>query len=81
MAKYDPLKNHLRSQNKPVIQMSFCEIEKILGAKLPPSARTHPEWWANGVSLPLVQQKAWRDAGYSVESLSLNRETLAFIRK
>jgi hypothetical protein len=81
MAKYDPLREHLRSQPKTEIRMSFPEIEKVLGAKLPRSARTHPEWWANGVSLPLVQQKAWSDAGYSVASFDLTRETVIFVRK
>lgn len=65
MGKYDPLSGHLRRQTLREFEMSFEEIERVLGAMLPKSAN-RPQWWAN-VSDPKtshVQREAWRSAGY-----------------
>jgi hypothetical protein len=65
MAKYDPLCGHLRRQRQDELELTFTEIERILGAMLPKSA-TLPQWWANvtGSDTSHVQRKAWGDAGY-----------------
>jgi len=65
MPKYDPLSGHLRRQRQDELELTFAEIERILGAMLPKSA-TRPQWWANTTDLDTshVQRKAWRDAGY-----------------
>lgn len=65
MPKYDPLSGHLRRQRQDELELSFAEIERILGAMLPKSA-TRPQWWANTTDPDTshVQRKAWRDAGY-----------------
>ena len=65
MGKYDPLHIYLRRKSAPEIEMSFAEIERVLGAMLPNSAAL-PQWWANGAdatSMP-IQRRAWHDAGY-----------------
>ena len=65
MAKYDPLCGHLRRQRHAEFELTFVEIELILGAMLPKSAG-RLQWWAN-VTDPgaaHVQRKAWIDAGY-----------------
>jgi hypothetical protein len=71
MSKYDPLQHNLRarSQSGPDIELSFGEIEKILGFKLPPSAREHSAWWANERGTH-VQARAWMDAGWQVWRVS-----------
>jgi len=38
MSKYDPLSGHLRRQRQDELELSFAEIERILGAMLPKSA-------------------------------------------
>jgi len=65
MSKYDPLSGHLRRQRQDELELSFPEIERILGAMLPKSA-ARPQWWANTTDPDTspVQRKAWRDAGY-----------------
>ena len=65
MAKYDPLRRYLRRQRGAEIELSFAEIERILGAMLPHAA-SRPEWWIEDISAQVkgVQQAAWRDAGY-----------------
>ena len=65
MAKYDPLGAHLRRQRGASLVMSFAEIERVLGAMLPNSAR-RPEWWANEAdpNTRHVQCRAWLGAGW-----------------
>jgi hypothetical protein len=65
MAKYDPLKNHLIRCHPREITMTFEEIEKVLEAPLPTSAR-RPQFWANTVNdATHVQREAWRGAKYN----------------
>lgn len=65
MGKYDPLEHHLRGQSTATYEMSFRDIERLLGALLPKSCR-RPEWWANEQAAETrhVQCKAWLRAGY-----------------
>lgn len=65
MAKYDPLGRYLSSSGRLEFELSFAEIERILGTRLPDSA-SRPQWWANeeSPSTRHVQLRAWRDAGY-----------------
>ena len=65
MGKYDPLEHHLRRQKTASYEMSFRDIERVLGQLLPKSAQ-RPEWWANEDSPATrhVQCKAWLRAGY-----------------
>ena len=69
MAKYDPLLEHLcRTRDGPV-EMTFDEIDRLVGG-LPASAATRPAWWANEAlpgSSRHVQARAWLDAGREVE--------------
>ena len=65
MAKYDPLKRFLRRSTRPEVEMSFADIERVIGGMLPKSAE-RPQWWANETdpSSRHVQIDAWREAGY-----------------
>ncbi|WP_313452327.1 hypothetical protein [Brevundimonas sp.] len=65
MAKYDPLHRYLRRQSAPEVVLTFSEIENMLTALLPKSARRR-EWWANETSAATthVQRHAWMKAGY-----------------
>ena len=65
MAKYDPLHRYLRRQSAAELVLTFSEIENLLTALLPKSARRR-EWWANETSeaTPHVQCGAWMRAGY-----------------
>jgi hypothetical protein len=65
MGKYDPLGGYLRRQRLTEVELSFAEIERIIGAMLPGSA-ARPRWWANVADPDTthVQRKAWGDAGY-----------------
>ena len=57
--------------------MTFAQVEEILGAPLPASARTHRPWWAN-TTHGHVQSKGWLSAGYQSEQVDLESERLMF---
>ena len=53
--------------------LTFTEIEEIIEAKLPPSARDHRAWWGNAppVDGGQPQRAYWITAGYRVKPGSL----------
>lgn len=79
--KYAPLYRHLSASCGAEWCASFCEVEAILGFRLPDSARLHRPWWSNqkkggGHSHAL----AWQAAGWRTRSIDLEAETLVFER-
>lgn len=64
MGKYFPLTKWLLRKNFKRINLSFSEIEEIIGKNLPPSAYKHNQWWMNDKNHS--QGKSWIDAGYIV---------------
>jgi hypothetical protein len=65
MAKYEPLRRYLARQRAARVEMSFSEIENMIGALLPKAA-SRPVWWDDGAEASLaVQTRAWREPGYS----------------
>ena len=79
MSKYSPLARYLEGQSAHEILLSFRDIEGILGAPLPASARRHRAWWSNNPENN-VATKEWLDAGYRTERVDVNRERLVFRR-
>jgi hypothetical protein len=57
--------------------MTFAEIEKIIGSKLPPSAYDHRPWWSNNPSNN-VMTKVWLEAGFQTEQVDLPGQKLVF---
>ena len=68
MSKYQLLRDFLENSKNGTEVLTFAELERILGFPLPDSASTHRPWWANGGH---SQAKAWLDARWIVESVSL----------
>ena len=60
--------------------MSFADVEKALGSKLPPSAYDYPAWWSNYGGGSHVQAKAWLDVGYETEQVDMTSQKLVFKR-
>ncbi len=77
--KYQPLTAHLRAQRGSRVRMSFAEIERVIGAKLPQSAGSHRAWWSNNASNN-VMTKAWLEAGFESEQVDLSGRKLVFRR-
>ena len=78
VSKYDPLLQHLAKSDALMLTLSFGEVEQILGAPLPPSARRYSAWWANQEGKGHVESDAWMEVGYRTESLDLNAGTVVF---
>lgn len=78
-SKYRPLTQHLRGQRANRVPMSFAEIERALGTKLPPSASAHRAWWSNNPNNN-VMTKAWLAAGFETEQVDLAGRKLVFKR-
>jgi hypothetical protein len=45
MGKYEPLTEFLRKQAGNEVEMTFAQIERVIGSKLPPKAQEHRAWW------------------------------------
>jgi hypothetical protein len=70
--KYGPLEEWLRHQPKQPFQVTFAEIEELLGEPLPRSSHIYPaHWLSDAGSRP---GRAIRDAGFHVRELDLVEE-------
>jgi len=83
MNKYDPLKNYLLSlpDHQDETTLSFKELERILGANLPPSAYKYRAWWGNDKSSVHVNARAWMGAGWLVDAFNLSEHWVRFVRQ
>jgi hypothetical protein len=79
MGKYEPLGTFLRNQRVQEVPLTFNEIEKITGAKLPPKAQHHRAWWSNNSSNN-VMTKVWLEAGYESTRVDMSARKLVFRR-
>jgi peptidoglycan/xylan/chitin deacetylase (PgdA/CDA1 family) len=76
VGKYEPLGDYLRKQRGKLVPMTFAEIERIIGTKLPPSQR-YPAWWSNNTSNNVMTQ-VWLDAGFETEQVDVENRKLVF---
>lgn len=78
MTKYGPLGDYLRKQRGPEVRMTFAQIERVIGGKLPPSQH-HRAWWSNN-PWNNVMTKVWLDAGFVTEQVDIAQRKLVFRR-
>jgi hypothetical protein len=78
MSKYDALANYLLKFNKNEIELDFLEIEKIIHSKLPTSAYTRIEWWANDNISHSQSKYGWLAARYYVIHIDLKKRKIKF---
>jgi hypothetical protein len=84
MSKYSPFEEFLRSLPSGISTRSvtFKEIEGIIGASLPKSARIHSAWWSNQTNVEKrPHARAWSAAGFEVAEIRLMAEQVKFCRK
>ena len=79
MGKYEPLGQFLRKQRTSEVPMTFREIEKITGVKLPPKAQHHRAWWSNNPDNN-VMTKVWLAAGFESAQVDMEGRKLVFRR-
>jgi len=79
MSKYEPLIAYLLEHPYREVPCRFDDLEKILGFRLPSSARQHRAWWSNNGSNN-VMTKAWLSAGFRTRDVDMENERLTFER-
>lgn len=78
--KYEPLKRYFEGRFDAVtIRLSFAEIDKILGFRLPRSARDHQAWWSN-TRIGHSHAAAWLDPGWKTSGLDLTSQRVTFVK-
>ena len=78
MSKYTPLGDYLRKQRRDLVPLTFSEIERIVGSKLPKS-QCYPAWWSNNPWNNVMTQ-VWLDAGFQTEQVDVETRKLVFRR-
>lgn len=82
MSKYSPLHQFLAEipLTEQGCTLTFAQIEQIIAADLPPSARKYPAWWANVSGGSHVQAYAWLNSGWQVTNLNIPQRLVTFNR-
>jgi len=78
VTKYGPLGDYLRKQRGSEVRMTFAQIERVIGGKLPAS-QYHRAWWSNN-PWNNVMTKVWLDAGFVTEQVDIEGRKLVFRR-
>ena len=79
MTKYAALEDHLRNSGQDSVPMTFADIERVIGADLPPSAFKHRPWWSNNPSNSVITN-SWLMAGYKTENVDMAGQKLVFVK-
>lgn len=79
MGKYAPLGQFLKKQKRNTVKMSFSEIEKIIGFKLPKS-KSNRAFWSNNPDNN-VMTKEWIEAGFVTKDVDTQHGELVFSKK
>ena len=80
MGKYASLGEFLRGQRTQEVPLTFRDIERITGGKLPPKAQHQRAWWSNNPSNN-VMTKVWLEAGYESTQVDMSARRLVFRRR
>jgi hypothetical protein len=78
MSKYTALKEFLLKQHDNIVPLTFADVERLTGIKLPRSAQRR-EWWSNNPNNSALT-KAWLAAGFRSEQVDMQREKLILRR-
>lgn len=92
MPKYEPLRDFLAAlpRGQKQVILGFRRVEGMLGEPLPPSAYSYEQWWMGGRVKrgridanwqDQVQQRAWEEAGWTVDDVSLGLQNVTFRRR
>jgi hypothetical protein len=79
--KYDRLASYLAKLACDEWCAEFREVERVLGFRLPRSARTYQAWWSNQHSSGHAQSTAWQSQGWRTANLDLTTQTVSFVRQ
>lgn len=77
--KYKALADYLAEAGTERVPLTFSQVEEIIGAQLPMSARKHRPWWSNNPTNARITD-AWLQAGYKSAQVDMGGEKLVFIK-
>ena len=81
MSKYTPLVKHLATLRTDEARFTFPEIEQIIGADLPQSARSYHAWWSNSRTHDShTWAHEWLKAGWEKSAVNLREGWVTFRR-
>lgn len=75
MADWSRLTRHLQASGDPRLELSFAEIGRVIGAKLPASTQ-YPAFWSN----TSTYAKAWKRAGYATTRHGVMSGHMGFVK-
>jgi hypothetical protein len=80
--KYLPLEEWFRKQpaSTKQIEMTFDQVEAILGTPLPKSATKLTTWWTNVHPKIQSHRTAWLNHGWRVAEFDLQARRVKFVR-
>ena len=77
MSKYELLPQFLMRSERMVHRLSFSEIERILGFRLPQSAYQYEAWWSNNAT-GHSHARTWLKLGWRTEEVDLSGRKVTF---
>jgi endonuclease III len=77
MAKYDPWDAFFRDLEGDSRRLTFEDLETLTSVDLPPSARTHPEWWSRSHHHAVWSRHGWSASPRINEGAVVFRRTTA----
>jgi hypothetical protein len=80
--KYLPLDEWFREQPAATkqIELTFNQVEEILGTPLPKSATKLTTWWTNVQPKIQSHRTAWLNNGWRVSEFDLQARSVKFVR-
>lgn len=80
MSKYEPLNEFLGRLKADYWRPTFLELERILGFKLPVTARKNADWWNAEAGGRHAHANTWIGAGWKVQDVNVEKEKVTFVR-
>jgi hypothetical protein len=77
VSKYETLPQFLARTDGSAHRMSFSQIERVLGFKLPKSAYEHEAWWSNNAT-GHSHARVWLKFGWRTEAVDLAGRKVTF---
>lgn len=78
-SKYAPVIDYLNSVKSDRVDLSYKQIEEMVGEPLPPSAHNHRAMWSNSEQVGWVMMRRVLEAGWRVESVQMGSKVV-FVR-
>ncbi|MBF4509324.1 MAG: hypothetical protein ISP10_02415 [Aeromicrobium sp.] len=78
-SKYAPVVEYLQGVRSDRVDLTYRQIEEMVGEPLPPSAHNHRAAWSNSDQNPWPLMRHVLDAGWRVESIRMGSKVV-FVR-